>query len=186
MMHESVLNFLATAVRPEEVRGFSVLEVGSANVNGSPREVLMPHEPGRYVGVDSAPGEDVDVVVDASALTLIFGRGSFDVVVSTEMLEHAKDWRDAVVQMKNVLRVGGLLIVTTRSPGFPYHGFPDDFNRFTLKDFAAIFADMDIESLIDDPDPESPGVFFKARKTNATGRVDPWFINVAQIERPKL
>lgn len=52
-----------------------------------------------------------------SALTLTsrFGAESFDVVVSTQVLEHVPDWRAALVEMRNVLRSGGTLLVTCDS-----------------------------------------------------------------------
>lgn len=163
-MHPSVMDFLHSEVSPEEIRGKELLEVGSQNVNGSPREVLECHAPAKYVGVDFAAGPGVDVVADVSELVSRFGVESFDVVVSTEMLEHAYDWRIAVQQMKTVLRPGGLLVVTTRSPGFPYHGYPHDYWRYTVKNFEAIFADTEISTLVSDPLPGHPGVLMKARK----------------------
>lgn len=182
-MHASVMDFLRREIKPVEISGLEVLEVGAQNVNGSPREVLVPHVPKKYVGVDFGPGRDVDIVVDVKNLTTYFGLDWFDVVVSTEMLEHAQDWRTAVSQMKSVLRPGGLLIVTTRGPGFPYHGYPHDYWRYTVEDFRKIFADMSVQHLSPDSDPGSPGVFLKARKTVATGSVDLGGIDVAGVVR---
>jgi 2-polyprenyl-3-methyl-5-hydroxy-6-metoxy-1,4-benzoquinol methylase len=180
-MHGSVMQFLREHVKPEEIKGLELLEVGSQDVNGSPREVLVPHGPKKYVGVDFAHARGVDVVMDVKDLTTYFGLDCFGVVVSTEMLEHAQDWRGAVSQMKAVLRPGGLLIVTTRGPGFPFHGFPHDYWRYTVQDFSVIFGDMKVEYLQPDSDPGSPGVFLKARKTAATGTVNLASIEVAPI-----
>lgn len=161
-MHPSVMSFLRRALDGHEVRGKSVLEVGSCDVNGSPRAVVVPLEPGSYVGVDFQAGPGVDRVVDAGRLVEAFGEGSFDLVISTEMLEHALDWRSAVRSMKRVLKPGGLLVVTARGPGFPYHGYPHDHWRFARVDFEQIFRDFSV--LILQSDPEFPGVFFKGRK----------------------
>jgi len=180
-MHGSVMQFLRERIAPDEIRGLELLEVGSQDVNGSPREVLVPHGPKRYVGVDFVHARSVDIVMDVKDLTTYFGLDCFGVVVSTEMLEHAQDWRGAVAQMKAVLRPGGLLVVTTRGPGFPYHGFPHDYWRYTVEDFRKIFADMQILELVPDTDPGSPGVFLKARKTASTGSVDLAEIEVAPI-----
>lgn len=180
-MHPSVMKFLVDNVDESDVRGLEVLEVGSQDVNGSPRSVILPRGPKKYVGVDFAAANGVDVVLDVKDLTTHFGVDWFDVVISTEMLEHAKDWRVAVEQMKAVVKQGGLLVVTTRGPGFPYHGYPHDYWRYTVDDFRKIFADMWILHVGPDTDPSSPGVFLKARKTGATGTVDLGEISVRSI-----
>lgn len=177
-MHPSVIDFLRRRIDAFEISGKSVLEVGSYNVNGSPREVLEPMKPGSYLGVDSQPGPCVDKVVAADDLVREFGEERFDVVVSTEMLEHVRDWRKIVSQLKAVLKLGGLLLVTTRSPGFPYHAYPEDHWRFTLEDFRKIFFDMDILELERDL-PNMPGVLLKARKTGLLPPPDLATINLA-------
>jgi SAM-dependent methyltransferase len=116
-----------------------VLEVGSRNVNGSPRDVLPKHMLTDYVGVDIEHGPGVDMVVDVGDLTEEFGAKSFDVVISTEALEHMADWRMAVYQMSNVLKINGWLCLTTCSPGFEYHPYPIDAWRFTIEEMRKIF-----------------------------------------------
>ena len=182
-MHQSVMKFLVDMVDESDVRGLEVLEVGSQDVNGSPRSAILPRKPKKYVGVDFAKAKGVDVVLDVRHLTKKFGGEKFDVVISTEMLEHAKDWRVAVRQMKAVLKANGLLVVTARGPGFPYHGFPHDYWRYTVGDFEKIFADMQILHLGNDTDRGSPGVFLKARKTVSTGDVNLDQISVMPISR---
>lgn len=156
------MTFVATTVMAREVLRKRVLEVGSADVNGTPRRVLLPLHPAEYIGVDQAPGPGVDMVVDAKALEAVFGPGSFDLVVCTEVLEHVPDWRAVVTALKRVLRVGGVLLLTTRAPGFPYHPYPVDCWRYTIADFYAIFRDLAVDVL--EPDPLVPGVFLRARK----------------------
>lgn len=178
-MHESVMEFLRVQVSVAEILGKDVLEVGSQDVNGSPRTVLGPLKPRKYIGIDFGPGKGVDVVMDVKEMTARLGVEVYDVVISTEMLEHAQDWRTAVDQMKEVLKVGGLLIVTTRGPGFPYHGYPHDYWRFRTEHFLKIFADMEILILKDDP--QHPGVLLKARKTDQLGAVDLSKIEVEKV-----
>jgi len=93
----------------------------------------------------------------------------------TETLEHTENWRTVIDEMKCVLRPGGLLVLTCRGPGFPRHEYPQDFWRFTLDDFGRIFADFDIETLIEDP---TPGVLFAGRRSNRP-RTDLTLISVA-------
>lgn len=63
-------------------------------------------------------GLDVELRdVSASGLTAVFGEASFDVVVSTQVLEHLHDWREALREIGRVLRPGGTLFVTCDSGG---------------------------------------------------------------------
>jgi hypothetical protein len=55
------------------------------------------------------------------------------------------------------------LIITTRSEGTPYHGFPYDSWRYEISDIKDIFSDFDIKVL--ECDQEWPGVFWVARKS---------------------
>jgi hypothetical protein len=64
--------------------------------------------------------------------------------------------------MKAVLKPQGLLLLTTRSPGFPLHGYPSDYWRYEASDIGQILADCIVEAL--ERDPSEPGVFVLARK----------------------
>lgn len=181
-MHGSVMQYLRNKVTQAEIQGKAVLEIGSYNVNGTARDVIIPFAPKQYLGIDQGPGPGVDRVLDASNIVTALGENSFDVVLSTEMLEHARDWRKAVVNMKAVTKPGGLLFVTTRGPGFPFHGFPDDHWRFTVEDFRRIFMDMEILDVA--PDPEAPGVFIKCRKPLNFKALDLANIHVVPAPKP--
>ncbi len=157
------MKFITDNITPELITGNSILEVGSYNVNGGIKEIVTALKPLFYMGVDMREGPDVDAVVNACELTYKFGHNMFDVVISCEMLEHVEDWRSAIVHMKNVLKPGGTLFLTTRSYGFPLHDYPDDYWRFEQWDMNKIFADMDT-SIYNDT--EYPGVFVKAMKHN--------------------
>jgi SAM-dependent methyltransferase len=149
-----------------DIEGRAVIEIGSRDDNGSLRKAVTALGPARYLGVDIAPGPGVDELCDATQLVSRYGPESFDVVLTTEMLEHVENWRDVIRNLKAVLRPGGILLLTTRSPGYPYHGAPFDFWRYEPADIRAIFADFDVETL--ERDPTAPGVFARVRKT-ATG-----------------
>jgi hypothetical protein len=123
----------------------------------------MEHCPLKYVGVDLAAGPGVDEICSADGLLSRYGSKSFDVVVSTETLEHVRDWRKAVHNLKQIVSEYGLLILTTRSQGFPFHGYPYDYWRYSEEDFAHIFGDLEIEVLQSDA-VSDPGVFLRARK----------------------
>lgn len=163
-MHGSVLGFFAYgALQTREVAGADVLEVGSLDVNGSVRPMVAARRPASYVGVDVAAGPGVDLVADVAELWRHYDRDSFDVVVSTECLEHVEDWRRAIAAMVTVLRPGGVLVWTTRSAGFPYHHPPDRW-RYSQPAMAEILTAVGLDILVLMDDPEVPGVFVKARK----------------------
>jgi len=141
------------------------MEVGSLNINGSVKRVIESLAPSSYLGVDIESGEGVDEICDVKDLIDCYGKESFDVVVSTELLEHVRSWRKAVSNFKNLLRPGGILLITTRSKGFHYHGYPLDFWRFEPCDIEAIFPDLSIEVV--EKDPLCPGIFAKMRKPSS-------------------
>jgi SAM-dependent methyltransferase len=133
-------------------------------VNGSVRPIVLELGPVGYTGVDQSAGPGVDQVVSAMDLVKTFGAGSFDVVISTEMLEHVEDWRPVVAQLVEVLALDGLLALTTRSPGFPYHPYPVDTWRYTLDGMGQILAAAGLVVRELAQDPQAPGVFAIARK----------------------
>jgi SAM-dependent methyltransferase len=165
-MHPSAYAFASTALSVEDVKDKRVLEAGSYNYNGSVRVPVEALGPARYLGTDAQDGPGVDLVCTAERLPAVVGYDAADVVISTEMLEHAVDWRGAVTGMVRVLAPGGLLLLTTRSAGFPFHPHPVDCWRFSLEQAEVICVACDLEALRleADPDPASPGVFLLARK----------------------
>lgn len=177
-MHDSVMEFLRRHVAREEICGRRVLEVGSYNINGSPRSIIKPMLPSSYIGVDQTPGPGVDIICRSEELTSVFSLDSFDIVISTEMLEHCREWKPSISAMKAVLKPGGLLVVTTRSPGFKYHPYPEDHWRFTTEDFSTIFSDMERVLLLSDWQPGHPGVFLKAFKPSIFSEVSLSGMNV--------
>lgn len=162
MCNVAVLEFFIEDVRNEEIKNQRVLEVGSKYVNGSVRPFIERLGPREYIGVDIEAGRCVDVILPAEKLVERFGLESFDVVISTELLEHVKDWRLVINNVKNVLRCGGYAYITTRSFGFPFHSYPFDYWRYEIEDMKKIFSDFDIVAL--KRDHMGPGVFLKAIK----------------------
>lgn len=179
-MHESVMAFGQAVLQNADIHEKRVVEVGSMNINGSLRQHIEALQPASYVGVDFLAGVGVDVVCDAGDLASRFGDESFDVVISTEMLEHAENWRGAIDAMKRVLTPEGLLLLTARAPGFKLHGYPHDWHRFTIADMRRIFADFHIDRL--ESDPQVPGVMISARKPTDWRPADLSVINVAPAD----
>ena len=174
MCNAAVIEFFIENVRPEEFRDKRGLEVGGKYVNGSVRPLIERFmQPKEYIGADIEPGRHVDVVLSAEKLDEYFGSESLDLTILTETLEHVKDWRKVITNMKDVLKPPGAYI-TTRSRGFLYYGYPYDFSydfwRYKAEDMRRIFADFEIINL--SADWEAPGVFVKARKPKGYMPID--------------
>ncbi len=99
----------------------AVLEIGSRNVNGGIRDLFPNASP--YTGVDIRPGPGVDIVADAATWE---PDRHYDLVVSTEVLEHAEVWRDIIKTCWRALAPDGVLIMTAAGPGRPPHSHDGD------------------------------------------------------------
>lgn len=146
-MHTAVHAFIKEVKKeyPYKFRNKKVLECGSQNVNGSPRQYFWGFW-GEYIGVDIYPGKGVDVVLPAHA----FERSTyFDVVISTEMLEHDENWKKSLRQMYYNLSPGGLMLITCAGPHRREHGTrrttpfcspgtPDYYRNISVEDFEQV------------------------------------------------
>lgn len=168
-MNTAIILFAALNLKPEDIKGKRVIEVGSYNVNGSLRPLVTALGPSEYVGVDIMEGPGVDIICDAADLPNRFIPGSFDLVISTEMIEHVKDWRMIIHNLKNLCRAGGSILITTRSRGFFYHGYPDDYWRYEIDDMQYIFQDFVISIIEKDP---QFGVMMKATRPREYSEMD--------------
>lgn len=162
MCHNSCILFGTKNLSEYEIKGKRVIEVGSQNVNGSLRHHIENLGCSEYIGVDIQKGVGVDIVCNAEDIVDIFGKESFDIVISTELLEHVENWKKVVGNIKNICKRGGTILLTTRSYGFPHHEYPYDHWRYEIEDIKNIFSDCTIEIL--EKDSEMPGVFTKIRK----------------------
>jgi SAM-dependent methyltransferase len=119
--------------------GAQCLDVGCGE---RPYEYLF--EKGRYIGIDIAdsgrPGsmKSPDLYYDGK--TVPFGNDSFDLVISTQVLEHVPSPGMLVREMVRVLKPGGVLILTLPFV-YPEHEIPYDFFRFTRYGIEAILAE---------------------------------------------
>jgi SAM-dependent methyltransferase len=136
-MHPEVDQFIVRVkeLHPEYFAGKKVLEVGSQNINGSVRGHFVNCD---YTGIDLGEAPGVDVVSDIIDYK---HPEEFDVVISSEMLEHCKEWKKALKQMYANIKPGGLFILTCAGPNRQEHGThnhtPQD-SKFTLEHYRNI------------------------------------------------
>lgn len=127
-----------------------VLDVGSLDVNGNNRQFFEDSE---YVGLDVAPGPNVDVV---SKCHEYFPDKLFDTVISTSALEHDMYREKSLIHMYELLKPGGWLFIVAchtwathgtqgHSPGMSgtakmeKDGWCNYYDNVTEKHFADVF-----------------------------------------------
>ena len=126
MAHLEMQNFCkdVKALHPEYFDGTKVLDIGSLDINGNNR-VLFDGEV-EYTGLDIAEGKNVDVISLAHEFK---SKHKYDVVCSTECLEHDIHWQKTLKKMLQLTRKGGLMFLTCATTGRIEHGtinaYPD-------------------------------------------------------------
>lgn len=143
--------FIAMLARhlPEYFRDARVLEVGSLDINGSIRGLFARCD---YTGIDVAGGKSVDVVCQGQDYDA--PDGSFDHVVSCEVMEHNPSWKETFANMIRLCRPGGLVSMTCATTGRREHGTArtspdsspltvamgwDHYRNLTARDFSEAF-----------------------------------------------
>jgi len=134
-----IMRWLAETVAPvfADRRPQRVLEIGSLNVNGSAREVLRQYA-GEYLGIDRQAGAGVDWVGEIRQLAAESTEWA-DAIIATEAFEHDPFFWQTLLSMTWLSRRPTLWVVTTPANGFPYHGWPNDYYRFTEDAYRDVF-----------------------------------------------
>lgn len=85
---------------------------------------------GMEMGVTASPGSSPAVDVYYDGKTIPFPDGHFDSVFSAEVFEHIFNLEDVLEEIRRILKVGGMMLVT-----LPFarreHDIPFDFARYT-------------------------------------------------------
>ncbi|HUO20764.1 MAG TPA: methyltransferase domain-containing protein [Steroidobacteraceae bacterium] len=104
----------------------AIVEVGSADVNGSLRQVAPAAS--RYIGLDFAAGPGVDVVL-TDPYRYPLETASVDIAVSSSCFEHADFFWLSFLEILRVVKPNGLVYLNVPSNG-AYHRHPLDSWRF--------------------------------------------------------
>lgn len=122
------LSDLRIAMKRAETDDFiRILDFGCG---GSPYRSLFPNA--EYVRADIEGTPNIDVVIDTSSneSSLPIGDESFDIILSSQVLEHVSRPEAYLQECWRLLRPNGRLILTTHG-FFEDHGCPFDFFRWT-------------------------------------------------------
>jgi SAM-dependent methyltransferase len=116
---------IRTAIDSElpDVAGLRVLDIGCGV---KPYLPLLADRAGSYRGLDTRDGPFVDDVGFAEHLP--YQDESFDLVLCTQVLEHAEDPPSVVSEISRVLSPGGVALASTHGV-FLYHPDPPDSDR---------------------------------------------------------
>src|ERR1039457_1974793 len=116
-------------------KSLQILDVGSSDVNGSYRSLFQ--EAGwQYTGADIAAGPNVNVVLQSPYDWRELSDTQFDIVVSGQALEHVDFFWITFLEIRRVLKPGGLCCLIAPSSG-EEHRYPVDAFRFYRDGLAA-------------------------------------------------
>lgn len=118
MAHKDQVDFLLKIKKkfPEKFENCSVIDIGSLDINGNNHYLFKEYT---YIGIDIGEGNNVDVICRAHEYET---ENKFDIVISTECLEHDEFYYLTIKKMFELTKSGGLMIITCATEGRPEHG----------------------------------------------------------------
>jgi len=159
MAHQAQIDYCMSVKKrfPDYFKNKRVLDAGSMDINGNNRYLFKDCD---YTGLDIGPGKNVDIICPVHCFIptkrkkwggrLLQYYISYDVVISTEMLEHDKYYKKSLQQMFCILNSPGLLLITAATTGRNAHGTyaTDEFSSpYTLDYYRNITPGMIREAL---------------------------------------
>jgi cyclopropane fatty-acyl-phospholipid synthase-like methyltransferase len=105
---------------PELFKNCKVLDIGSLDINGNNRYLF---ENSDYTGIDLSEGNNVSIVSKGHEF---MSKTKFDIIISTECLEHDEHWKETLLNAYKLLKKGGLLLFTCATTGREEHGTTDN------------------------------------------------------------
>ena len=127
-MHQSSFDkmtaFRRNYLEERRAEPLAIFDLGSQDINGSYRP-LFALPPWKYVGVDLAAGNNVDVVLSDPYDWREISAESADVIVAGQAFEHTEFFWETMRQIARTLKSNGLCCIIVPSSG-PEHRFPVD------------------------------------------------------------
>ncbi len=137
-MHESALDkfgvFISTYLERYHGIPLSILDIGSCDIGGDGERASNHRAPiiahgWKYLGLDIENGPNVDLVVKNSYHYAEIDDCSHDVVLCSQVLEHARYPWLLVSEIARVLKPNGLAFLIAPSSGH-VHRYPEDCYRY--------------------------------------------------------
>lgn len=143
--YDKMTAFLREYLGGREAERLEILDLGSQDINGSYRSLFA--EPAwHYLGVDMAPGANVDLVLRDPYQWDEIEPGTIDVIISGQTFEHTEFFWLTMQQIARALKPGGLCCILAPSSG-PEHRFPVDCWRVYPDGFRAVARYAGLETL---------------------------------------
>ena len=122
MSHIDQINFIKIFKEFYINNGFNkdinILEIGSLDVNGNIRNLF--NFSNNYIGIDLEKGPNVDMVLDGTDIEKL--NKKFDIIISCECFEHAKNWKIIFDKMCEVSKPNSFIVISVASTGRVEHG----------------------------------------------------------------
>lgn len=142
-MHNSSYLYMSEFKQKYVKPGSRVVEAGSAIWNEQERSYRSLFTDCEFVGTDLKAGAGVDAEVDwesmSRSLAFVTARGEFDVLISGQMLEHCRQFWEALRCFSMAVKSGGLVCIIVPSKQV-YHD-PPDYWRFQ-RDSVNVWAEL--------------------------------------------
>jgi len=118
------------------------------------------YQPGWYLGLDFDVDSQPDVAGDVRYLPL--RDEAVPALLAASMLEHVYDYRQTIAEIYRVLQPGGCLLIQVPFL-LEYHGFPEDYFRYTHVGLRRILEEAGFRVLVMDTE-WSRGLFLNLSK----------------------
>jgi SAM-dependent methyltransferase len=144
-MHESAYkdaeNFARLFLSRKE--SLSIADIGSRDVNGTLRPVFDV-APWKYTGFDIEGGPNVDVILETEYVWGV-SDDSYDVVVSTQVIEHVPEPWQWIREIARIVKPMGIVYICTPNT-MDYHEYPVDCWRIWPDGMKALarYANLDV------------------------------------------
>ena len=157
----------------ENEKSYKILDIGSQDINGSYKPIFENRN-WEYFGSDVVSGKNVDIILQEPYRWRNIKSKTFDCVICGQMLEHDEFFWLTMLEIKRIMKPGGLCCMIAPSSGpeqrYPvdcYRYYPDGLSaaaRYAELEVVEVFAQWN-ESIYPDMNSEWRDSVLVARRT---------------------